>query len=255
MKIIWREIGLVIGCAALLAFASLSSYKSASINYIIGDPETPIDPPHYNVAASKAVKQSRRSAVRVMSISPDGEYVSSASGTYIKFKNGHYVLTVSHGLVGECEGTKIVVGVSFYDCVQFAVVDYYTDYAIIEVEQMPDRKPVMVPGSIPRDRMWGKHTSLMRKVFYTGYPNGMGPLTFDGSIVGFDSDRYVYIHSFAWSGSSGSGVFNDSGKLIGYILAINVGVSEYGLDVLEDVVIVVPLLNINWNQIKRQGEE
>lgn len=255
MRILIQKIGLFVACSALLVFAAFSAHKSAQANYAIGVSEAPAEAPHYTVSASSAIKKSRQSAVRVMSVSPDGEYISSASGTYIKYKGLYYILTVSHGLAGECEDTKIIVGAGLYDCVRYAAVDYFKDYAIIEVGPIDGRRAINIPRDIPRDRRWGAHTSIMRNTFYTGYPNGLGPLTFDGTIVGYEGEHYVYIQSFAWSGSSGSGVFNDSGKLIGYILAISVGVSEYGFDVLEDIVIVVPLLNVDWSHLEVQGEQ
>ena len=92
--------------------------------------------------------------------------------------------------------------------------------------------------------------AIQTKIYYTGYPNGLGPFTIDGKVVGFDSSENIYIHSFAWPGSSGSGVFNEKGQMIGYTMAISVGATEYGIDVLEDIVIVVPLYKINWNMLQ-----
>jgi len=43
------------------------------------------------------------------------------------------------------------------------------------------------------------------------------------------------------------GVFNERGKLIGYILALDVGVSEYGVDILEDIVVIVPTHHVDWS--------
>ena len=87
---------------------------------------------------------------------------------------------------------------------------------------------------------------MLTRVYHTGYPNNMGPLTFDGTIVGYSDENYMYINSYAWSGSSGSGVFNERGKLIGYVLALDVGVSEYGVHILEDIVVVVPTSAVDW---------
>ena len=66
---------------------------------------------------------------------------------------------------------------------------------------------------------WKKTLTILNHVVYTGYPNSIGPLTIQGSIMGFDPSGIMYIQSYAWSGSSGSGVFDQSGNLIGYILA------------------------------------
>ena len=87
---------------------------------------------------------------------------------------------------------------------------------------------------------------LLDKTFYTGYPNNMGPLTLHGRIAGFADNGYFFVDSYAWTGSSGAGVFNQNGKLIGIIMALDVGVTQYGADVLENLLIVVPTYQIDW---------
>jgi len=87
-------------------------------------------------------------------------------------------------------------------------------------------------------------------VFYTGFPNSTGPLTFSGNIIGYMEGDYIYLESFGWGGSSGAGVFTANGKFIGYLLAVDVGeTEEYGVDVLEDIVIIVPAFKIDWTTI------
>ena len=86
----------------------------------------------------------------------------------------------------------------------------------------------------------------MNSVFYTGYPNSLGPLTFRGSVAGVSDENYIFLHSYAWPGSSGAGVFSYSGNMIGIIIALNVGYTAAGYDVLEDLVIVTPLFMIDW---------
>ena len=88
-------------------------------------------------------------------------------------------------------------------------------------------------------------------MFYTGYPNSTGPLTIAGSVVGYALGDFIYLDSFAWGGASGSGVFSSDGKFIGYILAIDIGQTEYGIDVLENIVIVVPAFKIDWGELSK----
>jgi len=64
--------------------------------------------------------------------------------------------------------------------------------------------------------------------------------------VGYADGDYVYMNSFAWGGASGSGVFTAKGQFVGYVLAIDIGQTDYGVDVLEDIVIVVPAFKIDW---------
>ena len=208
----------------------------------------------YNIANSVptesqiAISRSRNSAVNVMSISEEG-YVSSSSGTYIKFNDRYYIITVGHGIIGGCDSIRIVTEGGMHECVEMSLVDHQTDYAIMEVGPILDRDAIRIPRSYPRPNQWHQRLAIQSGTYYTGYPNGLGRLTFGGTIAGHDSYENVYVHSFAWPGSSGSGVFSDSGDLIGIVVAISVGATEFGVDVLEDIVIVVPLYKINWNML------
>ncbi len=192
------------------------------------------------------VRKSRNSAVRIISYSGSMDGIASLSGTYFKAFNKHYVLTVMHGLGNRCAFTKIIVDNKFFNCVEYAVIDVMNDYAIIEVEPITNRTPIGIPSDLPKNQEWRKDIPMLTRVYHTGYPNNMGPLTFDGKIVGYSDEHYIYANSYAWSGSSGSGVFNERGKLIGYILALDVGVSEYGVDILEDIVVIVPAHHVDW---------
>ena len=91
-----------------------------------------------------------------------------------------------------------------------------------------------------------KIPKLLDKTYYTGYPNNIGPLTMTGTIAGFADSGHIFVNSYAWTGSSGSGVFDQNGKLIGIIMALDVGSTQYGVDVLENLLIVVPTHSINW---------
>tara|TARA_Y100000310_G_C20702131_1_gene830886 strand:- start:785 stop:1549 length:765 start_codon:yes stop_codon:yes gene_type:complete len=197
----------------------------------------------------KAVEKSRMSAVRVLSISEESGYLASSSGTYFTTKGKHYVLTVAHGLVGICEFTEIWADDQFYQCIEFVEFNVLIDYAIIEIEKIPSLRPLRIPQDLPTNQNWKKTYSAQSKIFYTGFPNNTGPLTFDGRVIGYHDDDYLYINSFAWGGASGSGIFNVKGKLIGYILAIDVGQTEFGVDVLENVIVIVPIFKIDWTTI------
>lgn len=199
-----------------------------------------------NPRAAAAVTKSRNSAVSVMSISAEG-IVSSSSGTYLKLKNQYYIITVSHGIVGGCSSIRIMTDRGMFECVELKVLDRRIDYAIIQVDIIPGRVAVKVPTDHPKMNDWHRQLGIQRGIYYTGYPNGQGPLTFSGEISGHDHHENVYVHSFAWPGSSGSGVFGESGKLIGIITAISVGSTEFGIDVLEDIMIVIPLYKIEWD--------
>lgn len=195
----------------------------------------------------KIIEQSRSSAVRVFSLSGQSGEVASSSGTYVTMFGHYYIITTQHGIVGDCQTTKIVVDGTSHDCLRFIEINKEVDYALIEIEQIKDRKAVQIPKTLATtNKEWRQALSIMAKTFYTGFPNGLGPLTIDGKIMGHSKEGYVYINSYAWSGSSGSGVFSYNGDYIGYVLAIDVGTGFAGPSVLENVVLVVPAYKINW---------
>jgi hypothetical protein len=234
-----------VGLVTLSIFSSLESNSYDTISDIRSDNNTSADLP---VPLRFAVSMSRESAVSVMSLSVDGAYISSSSGTYIEKEGKYYVLTVSHGITTQdCDFIRIVIGDEIYNCTEIAAFNERVDYAVLEVGEILSRTAVPIPDHIPKNNEWVENLSIYNETVYTGYPSGMGPITLDGRISGFTENENVYIHSFAWPGSSGSGVFNEQNKLIGFIMAINLGYSEFGITVLEDIVIVVPVYKIDWD--------
>ena len=99
----------------------------------------------------------------------------------------------------------------------------------------------------------------MAKIFINHDKNGLGPLTIDGKVIGHHPSGQIYLNSYAWSGSSGSGVFSEHGHYIGYVVAIDVGQGMNGPAVIENVVLVVPAWKINWfsalNSLQQELQE
>jgi hypothetical protein len=200
----------------------------------------------------KVIKKSRESAVQVISASPE-QHVASQSGTYVTFLGRHFILTTNHGIIGNCSYTKIYISHTdeFVNCGRFIELNGDVDYALIEIQPLSNRHPINIPEELPRDRrQWERALSVMNKIFYTGYPNSTGPLTISGETAGYSDEDYLYAISYAWSGSSGAGVFSQQGDYIGYVLAVDVGDSLVGHSaVLENVVIIVPAFKINWETV------
>lgn len=198
----------------------------------------------YSINDKKSLKKSVGSAVRVMSVDVTGDGISLASGTYFTYLGKHYVLTVSHALAGVCEDLVVTYFEHSARCIEYTLIDTHVDYAIIEIEKLENRKPLSVFNSI--EFKYHKFPKLLDKMYYTGYPNNIGPLSFEGTVSGFSENGYMFLNSYAWTGSSGSGVFNSRGKLVGIIMALDVGTTQYGVDVLENLLIVVPVYQIDW---------
>ena len=194
------------------------------------------------------ISKSRHSILHVLSALDGRHGFAKMSGTYVSHNKKFYVLTAAHGIKGPCDTTFVAAdNGNVYDCIKYIIVDQKIDYAIIEIEEVKERTAVILADVIPSNREWKQETSVLNETFYTGYPNGLGPLTLRGSVAGIADNNYIYLHSYAWPGSSGSGVFSYDGNMIGIIIALNVGLTGAGYDVLEDLVIVTPLFMIDWD--------
>ena len=205
---------------------------------------------------ARAVTKSRNSILQVLSGKADYDGFAKMSGTYIVRNGKFYVLTAGHGIVGDCDHLFVATNADdVYECIKYVLVDKYIDYALIEIEKVADRDPVKLETIRPSSREWREEAAVLSEVFYTGYPNSLGPLTFRGAVAGLSSTNYIYLHSYAWPGSSGAGVFSNEGHLIGIIIALNVGLTGAGYDVLEDLVIVTPLFMIDWDTVYQIMEE
>jgi len=210
--------------------------------------------PRYDVADKRAIKASRNSAVRVLSWDEKRGQMSVSTGTYFKYKEERYVVTVYHGiLTPSCDNIQIEASGLLNRCSEIVHYDPQTDYAFLSVEEIPGRSPIRFPADFVRTRRgWLKAVSVLHPLLYTGYPNSSGPVTLSGKVMSFTDEEYIHFNSYAWSGSSGSGVFNFDGKYVGYIVAIDVGQTEYGVDVLENVILVVPHFHIDWTPILKR---
>ena len=194
----------------------------------------------------RAVIRSRSSAVQIMSMDLDDGGISVSTGTYIKFKGNYFILTTSHGVGDACIFTQIIVDEEIYECKHYILRDPQTDYLVMQIDPIPGRQPALVPTWAPQGHQWRQALGTQNTVFYTGFPNQGGPYTFDGRVVGYKEGEAIFVDSYGWSGSSGSGVFSADGKLIGYIMALEVGETYFGRQVLENFIWVIPLFNIDW---------
>jgi len=197
----------------------------------------------------KVIQKSRESAVQVVSSGATPGYFSSATGTYFKAYGSYFVVTVMHALQGPCAFTTLVHNEKIYQCIKYVVVDAENDYAIIQTEEIEGRTPIQIPKDLPKNAQWRYSYSVLNKVVYSGYPNTIGLLTLEGTIAGFAGTQYLYMNSYAWSGSSGSGVFDAKGKFMGYVVAIDVGTTEFGPQVLQNVVLVAPTHKVDWTKV------
>lgn len=246
----------ILGLLTLIFFAILYINKSVIQNYILflqreyisQNQNHEIIQVSQNLTRSetRTIKMSAESVVRVLSRNSSG--IASLSGTVLSYGDQIFVLTASHGINENCKDTVVWTGSdNLQICEELVVIDRELDYAILRISDYGETTPVNLQRVLPSERQRSLVYSLQNKLFYTGFPNGAGPVTVAGRIIGFRAENYFFMHSYAWAGSSGSGVFTYDGKLIGVVIALDIGMTMFGPDVLEDMVIVLPVYKIDWS--------
>ena len=123
-----------------------------------------------------------------------------------------------------------------------------TDVAVILVPEINSRdalsyRPLPSPRNI--------ENLIGREVTYTGFPASHDLMTIDGKIAGYENG-HIIVHSYGWPGSSGSGVFDMRGRMIGVVSAVDVGQWNWMIppQLVEDIVWVAPLWSITERDIQ-----
>ena len=182
-----------------------------------------------------ANKVSRESTVKVVVQTERGSY--RGTGTYFIYKGHHIVITAGHlfaeGIPDLLESEALITGPTEKVVGTLAYFDPYVDVAIFRIAPLESRKAakfVRTPEYIVGD-----------PVVYSGFPGSNNLLTLDGEISGDGFGTDLALQSFAWGGSSGSGVFDERGRFVGVVVAIMVGRSLFGYpEKIGSIVYVAP---------------
>ena len=219
----------------LLLLSCLLSYEADRERTTIGIEQT------------KAVRhinydRGNKSSVKIITME-DGLVAGHGSGNYFKIGRHKFIITAGHVVQG---GSVFFIydkdEAVFLECIH---LDKHSDLAIM----VPSRELKEIKAVDYRINK--KSDILGLSVNYTGYPSDLPKTLFTGTIshsgVGF-----AIMQSFAIPGSSGSIVFDNSGKAVGVISAVKVGM--YGLSPFphleENVVYIERLSRFNRKKIK-----
>jgi len=215
------------GCDARSSEILLSATKEVDYSYL-----------SYKVkdeqAKTYAERVSRNSAVQVRIEYPQASI--RGSGTYFKFKGHNIVITAAHlyalggGVPLQSEAMIVtpqekVIGKLVY-------LDNMTDIAIFKVPTLDSRKPAKFKRTPSYE--------VGSDVVYSGFPGANSLLTIPGRLSGEGFGTDIAMHSFAWGGSSGSGVFDESGRFVGVVVSIMVGRGFMGPQLVGSVGYVAP---------------
>ena len=194
------------------------------------------DPPNLSITEQRA----RSAAVKVRSLLQGGH----GSGTYMVAHGRRVVVTAAHVVRNESvmaidgRDGETVMGKVIYR-------DDESDIAFLLVPEMETRTAVRYrPQRSYDDRLLGTHLT------YTGFPSHHDLLTIRGYVASLEH-HMVITNMFGWFGSSGSGVFDQHGRLVGVVSGIDMGHFGFGMRIpLESIVWVAPTSLLDHEMLK-----
>lgn len=204
-------------------------YLFACISFFIMPANTFADESNTIQTHAGAERNFEKFSKSVVLVSIRGGY---GTGTVVKYKKRTFVITAKHVVPPEEESIIISKG-SIFSHTRVLHRDLVKDLAVLEVDSNIEIEPYDL--NLLKDSV-----SIGDDVGYCGHPNRADLACFTGKVSGF-SNGHINIHSYAFSGASGSLVIDRRGRAVGILSAIEVG-GFFGMPVpLESVVWVVPL--------------
>ena len=184
--------------------------------------------------------RARNAAVKVINVGEN--FQAQGSGTIFKVDGQFIVITAAH-VVQDAQSVIITTpdGLGYFGTP--LMTNHKLDYAILLVPEIAGRTPLRLRPLQEAQMRVGAH------VTYTGFPNGHNLLSISGEISGMARGEHLIMHSYAWPGSSGSCVFDNQGRLVGVLRAVDVG-TAFLPQIIEDIVWIVPAWRIDFSALR-----
>ena len=184
--------------------------------------------------------RARNAAVKVINVGEN--FQAQGSGTIFKVDGQFIVITAAH-VVQDAQSVIITTpdGLGYFGTP--LMTNHELDYAILLVPEIAGRTPLRLRPLQEAQMRVGAH------VTYTGFPNGHNLLSISGEISGMARGEHLIMHSYAWPGSSGSCVFDNQGRLVGVLRAVDVG-TAFLPQIIEDIVWIVPAWRIDFSALR-----
>jgi len=182
----------------------------------------------------------RGAAVKVISGGGHG------SGTYVRYRGFHLILTAAHVTQGSIgDSYEIQSGSDLSAVGRLVYQDDDIDVAAILVEPIEGQDPMRYkPLEISAD--------VGTTTLYSGYPSDLNLMSIRGTVAGYEwtvpNGPVVMLHTYGWFGCSGSGVYDDRGRLVGILWGVSVE-RAFVPQVIEDIIWVTPAHMIDEGEI------
>ena len=177
--------------------------------------------------APRGLKQSYLSSVAIQ-ILESGMPTGSGSGNYFRLGKHRFIMTAAHVVEDESEILIIEKGYSMTEAT-VAYIDINSDIAIlIPKEKLKYTKAVRFRRDI--------NNQMGEKVYHCGHPAREGWHISEGLLTGTHND-VLMINTFAWPGSSGSVLFDETGRVLGILSAIRVD-GPFGLPAMIEHIVL-----------------
>tara|TARA_R110000824_G_scaffold182425_2_gene363275 strand:+ start:1203 stop:1955 length:753 start_codon:yes stop_codon:yes gene_type:complete len=188
---------------------------------------------------SNVSDRARAAAVKVVNIGED--FQTQGSGTLFKVDGQYIVITAAHVVR---DATSVIIttpdGLGYFGTP--LMTNNELDYAVLLVPEIADRTPLRLRALQESQFRVGAH------VTYTGFPNRHNLLSISGELSGTARGNHLIMHSYAWPGSSGSCVFDNQGRFVGVLRAVDVG-TVFSPQLIEDIVWIVPAWRLDYDAL------
>jgi S1-C subfamily serine protease len=189
-------------------------------------------------SSDRLTAKTREATVELVSLRPQG--MAYGTGTLFTYKGHTIVITAAHVVGGTGNPVMVTDGVKEASA-GLVYYDEEQDIAVLTLDSP------LVAKAMPLRPAKMKSLKIGEEVLYSGYPNVTGLFTIRGYIAGVHPSGHLYLHSYAFSGASGSAVFDTHGRLVGVLYALDVGPDVTGMPtIIEDIVVVVPIWKLQF---------
>jgi len=196
----------------------------------------------HTASHDSTLNASRKSTFRIVSEDSIGKSIGTA--TLFSYRHKQVVLTAAHVVRG---ADRIYMESRFEPDIERELTLIYYDELFDLAVLVPNEK-IQNISMLKLRPAKTKQMTVGTKTIYSGYPNNHSMLTVHGRIAGFTSDADLILDTYGWRGASGSAVFDEKGRLLGILSAMDIGNGMFGQPTLiPDVIIVVPITKVQFD--------